>query len=361
MRIRLAAAGLLLAATPAVGLGAAPAIQDDRLPVVRIGEIPKRLDILAATGAKVTRVDLFWSHISPRRPASPASPSDRAYNWTRPDAILTGLRRRGIRPIVSVYSSPRWAAVGRRGPVAGQPFNPWAPARPADFGDFMQALATRYPFVRHYEIWNEPNIQLFFRPQRVGRTYASVPAYAGLVKAAYPRIKRANPRAVVIAGVAGPKGKSLADGVGAVDWIRALRSQRIPLDAYSQHIYPASPPVSDTKAIPSWNSINLLLGELNRFPGGRRKALYITEAGYTTARTPYRRVAFTQAQQAAYMRQMFALPQTRQRRVPAIVWFNLQDNANWPAGVLLANGRRKPSYAVFRSLTAGIPVPPGLR
>jgi hypothetical protein len=364
---RAAIVGALLAGTavgvavPSTAMGAAAAIQDDQLPVTPIERIPQRLNLIQQTGVKVTRVDIFWSDVAPTPPRSATNPEDPAYNWQRADAILNGLRQRGIRPIVSVYSTPQWAALGRRPPVAGQPFNPWRPATPVTYGNFMQAVAKRYPFVRHYEIWNEPSIQLFFRPQKAGGRYVSIGNYANLVKAAYPRIKRANPRAVVIAGVAAPKGRSLDDGVGALGWIRGLRAQRIPLDAYSQHIYPAAGPTSTSEAVPGWNSIDDLLAELDRFPNGRSKQLYITEAGYTTAVTKFRKVRFTFAQQNLFMRQMFALPQTNQPRIPAIVWFNMQDNAFWPGGILTANGTRKPSYATFRSLTRSKAVPAGLR
>jgi hypothetical protein len=36
-----------------------------------------------------------------------------------------------------------------------------------------------------------------------------------------------------------------------------------------------------------------------------------------------------------------------------IVWFNLQDNPGWPAGLIDINGRKKPSHAAFLEVTKG--------
>ena len=47
---------------------------------------------------------------------------------------------------------------------------------------------------------------------------------------------------------------------------------------------------------------------------------------------------------------MFNLPETRRRPVAMIVQFNYQDNEFWPGGLVNEAGRRKPSYAAFRSV-----------
>ena len=79
----------------------------------------------------------------------------------------------------------------------------------------MKAVATRYsgfhsssvggvqtplPRVRHFEIWNEPNLKNFFR----FNNSSNVGKYKGLVKQAYKNIKEAQPNAIVIGGVGGP-------------------------------------------------------------------------------------------------------------------------------------------------------------
>jgi hypothetical protein len=302
----------------------------------------------------VTRVDLFWSTVAPTKPRRATNPADPAYDWTVADAIFTGLKKRKIIPIVSVYSSPAWAAGGKVAPE-GQAYNPNAPNAKM-YGQFMKAVATRYsgkyrvggkklPKVSHYEIWNEPNLKAFFRSGK--RT--SIPKYVSLVKAAYPQIHKANRKAVVIAGVGGPRGSNGNGNLGARTWLNGIvKAKGVTFDAYSQHVYPSAAPNKKVKAFPSWSSINEILKTLDKKKKGM--PLYITEAGYTTASTDYRPGrAITPQKQADYLRQIYRLPQLRTDRIKAVVWFNLQDNANWPAGLLTAppDVRRKPSWSAF--------------
>jgi hypothetical protein len=166
--------------------------------------------------------------------------------------------------------------------------------------------------------------------------------------AAYPAIKKANPAAQVIVGVGGPRSSTSPTGVGAIEWLRGLRERGIPLDAYSQHVYPSAAPTVDTAVVPSWSSIGRVLDELDAWRAEPAIPLYITEAGYTTAATRFRDTKVTEQQQAEYLTQIYSLPQLRTDRIRTVVWFNLQDNADWPAG-LLRDGTldHKPSYDRF--------------
>lgn len=342
----------------AATVGPAVALQDDRLPVARPDELSARIDMFVETGAKVARVDLFWSDIAPEPPADATDPADPAYDWSKADAILTAYAQEGIDSIVSVYNTPAWAA-GGQGPPEGTIINNNFPD-PNAYGEFMAAVARRYsgdfqpegadsplPEVAHLEIWNEPNFRSFLGPQvDASGNRVAADAYAKMAESAYPLIKRANPDATVIVGVGGPRGASGEGATGAREWLELLREKDIPLDAYSQHIYPAAAPDVETVAFPSWSSIDGFLSELDEWKPDLD--LYITEAGYTTAATPYRKVHVTDAQQAEYLEEIFALPQVNQERVAAIVWFNMQDNEFWPAGLLREDASEKPSYDVFK-------------
>ena len=346
-------------ATQPAPTGAVPAVQDDHLPVDPVETLPARIDMIAATGARVTRLDLFWSGVAPNPVENPEDPADPGYDFSRYDMILEGLAAKGITPIMSVYNSPAWAADGQ---ASQNPVNPAAPD-PDAYAKFMTAVATRYgggfagresgralPAVRYFEMWNEPNLSAYLSPQVEDGQRVSLDNYAAMVKAAYPAIKAANPEAQVIAGVGGPRGLTSDTGTGALDWLRGLVERQIPLDGYSQHIYPAAAPTAETMAFPSWSSVDQILAEIERFRPGL--PLYITEAGYTTAETSFRDVKVTDAEQARYLTQIYALPQVQNPRVRAIVWFNLQDNVNWPAGLLREDGSEKPSYAAFQEVTA---------
>ncbi len=357
-------------AVPATGVAGVTAIQDDVLATAPLSEIPNRVQLVKDTRVKVTRVDILWQLVAPTRPANPRNPNDPAYDWSRLDAIFTGLAAAKITPIVSTYATPSWAIAGRDDPQETL-YDPDAPTTAA-FGAFMRAVATRYsgrftpaggstrlPRVRHFEIWNEPNLKAFFRFN--GRS--NLGKYKGLVRAGYTNIKRANKRAIVIAGVGGPRSSSGNGNIGAKVWMNGLvRDKRVKFNAYSQHIYPSRGPLfrsrSYNKAFPTWSSLPQIFATLDRKKRGMK--LYITEAGYTTETTPFRKVKVSPKTQARYMKQIFNLKTVKSSRVAAVVWFNLQDNINWPGGLITEAGVRQPSYAPFRRL-AGRAIPRALR
>ena len=373
---RRALSGLALAtvagalAAPSTGMAGVAAIQDDALTTVPVDQIPARITLLQQTQAKVARVDVLWSKVAPTPPANPTDPNDPAYDFSRLDLIFSSLANAGITPIVSTYSTPDWAIKGRNVPHLTE-YNPSAP-RPGAFGQFMQALALRYsgffvptgapvplPRVRHFEIWNEPNLRSFFSVN--GRS--TLAGYKALVKAAYPQIKLANPGAIVIAGVGGPRSSTGNGNVGARTWLEGLVNDKsVKFNAYSQHIYPSRGPKfsskSYDKAFPTWNSLDEIYATLDTKRPGMK--LYVTEAGYTTASTSFRLVRVSFGQQKLFLQQLFSLPAVKSPRLAAVVWFNMQDNFNWPGGLMTAAGLSKPSFAAFRTIAAR-PIPAALR
>ncbi len=363
------AAGVALA-LPATGMGGVAAVQDDVLTIAPASQIQSRIDMIKASQAKVTRFDVLWSFVAPTQPANPTDPADPAYNWSRIDQIMKALKAANITPLVTVYSTPFWAVEGTNTPFPSA-YNPNAP-RAVQYADFMQALATRYngfypdpvapttllPRLRLIEIWNEPNLKNFFRFNNA----SSIPKYKALIKAAYPRIKLVNRSTTVIGGVGGPRSSTGNGNVGARVWLNSLVTKSAPkFDAYSQHIYPSVGPTSTARAsaaFPSWGSLPEIFATLDKKRKGMK--LFVTEAGYTTAITPFRTVKVSPAIQNLYLKQMFTLPLVKSPRLAAVVWFNLQDNINWPGGLLFASGTPKPAYRTFQSIAAR-PIPPLLR
>jgi len=363
-----AAAGAALA-LPSTGLGGVAAIQDDVLTTAAATQVPQRLQLVANTRARVARFDILWSFVATRQPVNPSDPADPAYDWSHVDQVLTGLDQLDVTPIVSTYSTPKFAQATRAtGYVSA--YNPNAPT-PTAFGAFMKAAATRYsgtypkagggtlPRVRHFEVWNEPNLKNFFR----FGTKSNLGKYKGLVKAAYTNIKAANPNAVVIAGVGGPRSTVGNGNISAKEWMNGLVSDKsVKFNAYSQHIYPSQAPKFTSpayeKAFPTWDSLDDIYKALDKKRKGMK--LYVTEAGYTTGPTPFRTVKVTPSVQNKYLKQIYNLPLVKSPRMAAVVWFNLQDNKNWPGGLLRSNGGKKPSSNSFVSY-ARRPIPGNLR
>ncbi len=368
MRMRWLAAGLAgIAAAMGLALpatGAMLALQDDQLPNLTGAALDQRLDLLASTGTKVTRVDVIWRWVAPTRPAEPTDPGDPAYDWSRYDQMITGLVARDITPMLSYYWTPVWAS--RSG-------TPNAAPRVADAAAFAAAIARRYngtwpkgtggtlPLVTRIEIWNEPNIATFWYPQcrRQGSQYVldSARQYSALVAAAYPMVKTVNPGAIVAGGVTGPVGGSVCTGadssVGTITFAEEMVRQRVPIDAWSMHLYPIGPPLK-AYFVPSWRTLPQITRLVDRLKPGA--PIYVTETGYHTSYNRYHRYFVTEAQQAAWLDDTMQAA-NRYPRVKVVMWFNLQDNPFWTGGLLRRDLSQKPAWSRFVARVAGITRP----
>lgn len=333
---------LCLAATLATAEPAAPApgirygIQDDAWLLGGPGSYESRLRFLKRLGVDVVRVNIRWNETALRRPVRPMRHTDRAYRWNAADALLNGLQDHGIAAVVTLVGTPRWAN-GGRGPN-------WAPANASSFASFAYAAARRYPQVRHWVIWNEPNKNWSLRP--------TAPAtYVRLLNAAYAAIKRVDRRDRVAGGVTAPRGGS--GDVGPVAWIRGMRAAGARLDAYAHHPYPLSkgetPFGGGCRACSALTlaSLERLLREVGRAFGP--KPVWLTEYGYQT-NPPDSSLGVSPARQARYVaeaaRRAFLAP-----RVEMLIHFLIRDERDvnrWQSGLFTFRNVAKPSLAAFR-------------
>ena len=358
LRVALALVAAAIAVAPATG--AQMALQDDQLPNLTGAALEQRLDLLQSTGTTITRVDILWGFVAPTRPADATHPGDPAYDWARYDQIITGLRARDITPIVDFYWTPKWA-------TASGDKNAAPPVGPAS--EFATAIARRYngtwpdgaggtlPLVRRLEIRNEPNIATSGFPQcrRQGGRYVldSARQYAALLAASYPQIKAVSPEAIVVGGVTGPVGDSSCDSadssVGSLTFAKEMARNRVPLDAWSMHLYPIGSP-SKAYFVPSWKTMPQIQAQVDRLRRGA--PIYVTETGYHTSYNRYHRYFVSEAQQGAWVGETKNVA-NRYPRVEVAMWFNLQDNPYWTGGLLRENMSQKPAWDAFRQATAG--------
>jgi len=122
------------------------------------------------------RFHVLWSSIEP------ANTSPEYYDWTNLDISAQNVHDAGISAIFTIEGNPAWAAATPGGPVYNN----------ADLQEFVSAVVARYPFIRYWEIYNEPDRLERFGNQ--GKTYAQ------LLDSLYPVIKAANPAAQVVMG-----------------------------------------------------------------------------------------------------------------------------------------------------------------
>ncbi len=452
-RFRIAAlAGALVAAVgavasaPAAGDGAAPitslrardagpparpglgfAIQDDAEFLTH----PERLDATLAEvrelGFTHVRLSAHWNQLT-RDPDATGRPqfaaaSPGAYEqdkWRALDRAVTAATRQGLAVMIDVaFFAPRWATSGP------DPFDP-RPRYRIDrraFADFAVAIAQRYsgsftpspsarealPRVSLFTLWNEPNLAVFWTPQRRvlrgGRIALDSPhAYRRLVQAAYPAVKRARPDAGVLVGGLAPgpawRPRARQAGIPTMRFVREMACvdarlrplhtpdcrdfRPVPGDGLAAHPYSLGDPPYvrprgarvDTLTMGNLDRLALLLRRLSA--RGRispeLERIYLTEFGYLTQdrsdRTgahvnPFPRVSpERQAVWETWAHELaWRTPQVRMfshflvRDTPCVLGSGLEC-IDWPSGFLYSDGEAKPSRAALR---AGLLVRPQRR
>ena len=304
-------------------------IQDDAWLEYGPGTLQKRLDRLQSLGVDVVRVTVDWAAVEPSRGR---------FDWSTYDDVLEGLHARGIAPLLTLYGTPPWANGGRT--------ENWAPTSGATFAAFARAAARRYPYVRLWAIWNEPNQRRWLRPTSPA-TYTRV-----LLDPAYAAIHAVSPLSQVAGGVTAPRGS--VGGVSPVAWIAGMAAAHARLDAYAHNPYPLNRGETPTgggcgrcDTITMATLPKLEADVLTAF--GPRTRIWLTEYGYQTD-PPDSLLGVSYAQQATYLAQA-ALRVYRAPRVDILIQYLLVDEPNvarWQSGLETVRDLPKPSYQAFR-------------
>lgn len=219
----------------------------------------RELDAVAQTGATWLRVHLDWNAIEPTKGE---------FDWDYADRWIDGARNRGLKVLGLIVNTPQWAR-----PPDTYFSHPATDA--GEYARFVTAVVKRYQArISDWEIWNEPNLPLFFghvdlRPLR----------YVRLLSAAYPAIKLVQPHATVVAA-----GLSPAVGVDAPP--NFLNDMYIAgakgfFDAIAMHpyVFPGGIAADPNNG---WTDINRVHDVMTEHGDGD-KLIWMTELGAPTA------------------------------------------------------------------------------
>ena len=312
------------AASPGIRYG----IQDDAWLLYGAGTLESRVETLDRMGVEIVRFTIDWNKVEARQGE---------YDWSRADPVLRALRDRGIRAVVALNGAPRWANGGR---------SPnWAPTSGSTFASFAAVAATRYPWVKDWLIWNEPNQRRWLQP-------TTPPTYVTkLLNPAYAAIHRVSSGARVGGGVTAPRGSS--GGVSPVDWIRGMRAAGARLDAYAHHPYPLTrfqtpwTGACDHCETITMASLERLLREVSG-AWGPGKRIWLAEYGYQT-NPPDRALGVSMATQARYIGEA-AWRVYKARNVDMLIQYLYRDEPDvgrWQSGLITATGSAKPARRAF--------------
>jgi hypothetical protein len=312
-------------------------IQDDAWLAYGEGSLDERLAEIDALGVDVVRYTLPWNAIAPRMPRNGRNANDAAYRWGVHEQVLKGLRAHGIGAVVTLVGTPGWANGGRSAN--------WAPRKGAWFANFAYAASKRFPWVRDWLIWNEPNQRRWLRPTSAA-TYTTV-----LLNPAYAALKQAGRADRVGGGVTAPRAG--IGGVSPVRWIQGMAKARARFDAYAHHPYPTSPRQTPTSGgcghceTITMATLERLISVVGHNFG--RKRIWLTEYGYQT-NPPDRFMGVSKAVQARYVGEA-ALRVWNAPYVDMLIHYLYRDEplvGRWQSGLQTLDGSAKPAHAAFR-------------
>jgi hypothetical protein len=338
-----AACAAAAGATTAAPASAAPGIQfgltDDAWLTDGPGTLASRLTQLQTLGVQIVRYTLNWNQIAHARPANATDPNDPAYDWSTVDPVIEGLRSHGIGVLLQLLGTPSWAN-------GGNPSN-YAPTSGSSFAAFARAAALRYPWVKRWLIWNEPNQARWLKP--------TTPAIyvTRLLNPAYIAIHAAIAGAQVGGGATAPRG--VTAGVSPIAWIAGMHAAHARLDAYAHNPYPLDPKRETpfTGGCSSSYCQTLTMATVGRLESlvakdfGRAR-IWLTEYGYQT-NPPDKLLGVTQSLQARYVGEG-DYQAYRTARVDMLLQYLYRDEpdvARFQSGLVTLGNKHKQSYAAF--------------
>ena len=160
-------------------------------------DVSEQLDRTASSGAGIIRLDVGWASLQPN-----ARGEWSQWALDRLDHVIEEANERGLRVLVTLWSSPCWASTapeakkrGCEGAWWDRKVQLYAPKDPNDYANALAMLVDRYGSqVDSWEIWTEPNGRDSYRAQRTVRSYVV------LTRAAYTAAKQVDPTSTIVAG-----------------------------------------------------------------------------------------------------------------------------------------------------------------
>jgi hypothetical protein len=281
---------------------------------------------------QVVRDSLLWSQIEP---------VEGRRNWSRMDSVIEKLRAAGIEPLLAVVGSPSWASGAPESspgafiqvPQRGAVLNAWL----RRYSDFLAAAVRRYhDYVRRWEIWNEPNLTLFWRPQ------PDPIAYAQVYETLRATILRVDPTAHVAVGGLGGLSATSAPSIPGVAFLRSLAGTGVPIDAVAIHPYTTDdhPPDVHIPGENNFDDIARVRDELVAM--GEPASIWVTEWGWSSS-------AVGEQSQALYVNRSIEMLEHRYRFVRVATYFLDHDlPPQFFQGLLDAHLVPKPGASAFR-------------
>lgn len=353
---------ILLAFVAALLALALPAAANAAQPGVNLGGSPTadRIAEALATGAKTIRIFALWPDFEPsargeyQYPTADVHISDAIKTY---DDAIKQINAGGAKPLFVVTQAPQWAN------GSGDPNVP--PSNPADFGDFLKRFAAHNKTVGSvagYEVWNEPDENMFWHP-------APDPfKYTAMLQAAYAGIKAGDAAAPVIAGPMtgndyGWLQSLYAAGASGSFDVVAVHTDTACLDRGPDEFYRENGVLARYTFLGYRTVHDTMVAH-----GDGNKPIWMTELGWSsTGGGPtsctrgqwagQKPSGVTEAAQATYLTKAYSCL-ANDPYVGLADWFTLRDTTAEPVdelnhyGLLHSDGSAKPALGAFKAVAA---------
>lgn len=245
-------------------------------------------DRMAAAGATWFRIDFDWSEIERNKGT---------YHWHRTDRVIEAARSRGIQVVGLITESPAWARS-----AGTSSYSP--PNNPDEYARFAAAVVERYGprGVTTYELWNEPNLGMFWGPN------PNPERYAALVKPAGNAMRAVRGDLTILSGGLAPAADEPdGSGISPTTFTRRMlqAGAGAVFDGYAIHpfSYPARPIDASTA---EWNPFHNLPAyrDLLASHGQGGKLIWLTEYGAPTGTSSR---AVSEAEQSAQIQEALTI------------------------------------------------------
>ena len=282
--------------------------------------------LVAQVGAGWAREDIHWWRIQP---------TPDTWDWSFTDQAMRVLLDRKIKIVGVLGHPPGWAT-----PFSGdapQDVSFYAPD-PAQFVKFAKTVVNRYQrYVEYWEIWNEPDNPLFWKPS------PDPLAYAALLKQTSIAIHTVAPQTKILIGGLNPFDTEFLRRVAeAGAW------SSFDILAIHPYVAPATPEAGNIGAVT--DGVRILMKQYGDKP------IWATEIGWSSGPSDRdsRGLVDGQAEANYLVRATILLWQAG---VSRIFWYTLKDDPDNPYGlVAYGSGQTdysilKPAFYAFRTLS----------
>jgi hypothetical protein len=280
--------------------------------------VDELLDLIKGAGAGWIRDEVYWSEIEKKKGV---------FDFPQfYDHYLKAARARGIQVLLILdFGNALYSGVQKGGPATE--------AERKAFARYCGEVVNRYGAlgVRHFEIWNEPNASMFWKPQ------PNPGDYARLLEAAYTACKAVDPGSTVLGCSTSGTDLDFINGVLAAGGGRFM-------DAVSFHPY-CQPLPPEQKLLDDIARLKTLVPE---------KSLWITEIGYPTHTGA---AGVHEETQANYLVRTFLLARSSPA-VERVSWYDFQNDGEDPAdaesnfGLVRMDKTPKPSYRAIKTMAS---------